>query len=72
MTLGRNEKGMPLLNSPWNTMAGEIVVTEAYDEMFNRILEFREERGSATGVVLTGQPGIGACLKSCCDDHHLS
>ena len=53
-------------------MAGEIVVTEAYDEMFNRILEFREERGSATGVVLTGQPGIGACLKSCCDDHHLS
>ena len=48
-----------------NTSNSEIVVTSAYHEMYYRILGFRKRSASAVrngGIVLTGQPGVGASL----------
>ena len=38
----------------------KILVTESYEHMFHRILDFRmKDSGFKKGLVLTGQPGIG-------------
>ena len=41
-----------------------ILITEAYDKMYQRLLYLREfdEYGKDKGVVITGQPGVGASL----------
>ena len=41
-----------------------ILITEAYDKMFRRLLRLRKEDlgGEVKGAVITGQPGIGAPL----------
>ena len=36
----------------------KIIVTEAYEAMYHRIVNIREDQ-SGRGVLLTGQPGIG-------------
>ena len=39
----------------------KILVTESYEHMFLRILDFRmKDSGFKKGLVLTGQPGIGS------------
>ena len=48
-----------------NTSNSKIVVTSAYHEMYYHILGFRKRSVSAVrngGIVLTGQPGVGASL----------
>ena len=44
--------------------SGKILVTKAYDDMFHRILLLRlnDYHGTKRGVVLTGQPGLGASV----------
>jgi len=42
-----------------------ILITESYDNMFRRLLSLRDKdltEGGSKGVVITGQPGIGAPL----------
>jgi len=70
MDLGTDDEGVSLLGFPRHTVEGKILVTNAYNEMFDRILEFRGGMGKTEGVVLTGQPGIGTCLSFYCSDHH--
>ena len=42
----------------------KILVTESYEHMFLRILDFRmKDSGFKKGLVLTGQPGIGLSLQ---------
>jgi len=47
------------------TSEGKMVVTEAYDYMFHRLLGLRKrDKGTHRGAILTGQPGIGVSLRS--------
>jgi hypothetical protein len=44
-------------------LGNEILVTEAYDKTFHRLLRLRmHDKGHDKGAVLTGQPGIGTSL----------
>ena len=48
---------------PDGTSNNEIVVTEAYRDMYYRILDLRKQSvGRKGGIVLAGQPGVGASL----------
>jgi len=48
---------------PDSTLENRILVTKSYDDMFHRISDLRKnDKGRHRGVVLTGQPGIGASL----------
>jgi len=67
MVLGTDDKGMSPLNSPRNTMASEIASPMAYDEMFDRILEFREERGAKKASCSPGSPPSVRVSNLCCD-----
>lgn len=62
LELGVDLDGAPLL--PFHgddTTGNRILVTKAYEEMFYRILRLRKmDKGTRRGVVITGQPGIGA------------
>jgi len=64
LSLGVDSRGIPLL--PFrsrSTSRNQIVVTKAYDKIFDRLMALREEdKGTAKGAVLTGQPGTGASL----------
>jgi len=64
LELGVGTEGKPLL--PFHigdTPRNQILVTKPYDEIFRRVLCLRQrDRGKGRGVVLTGQPGIGASL----------
>jgi len=53
------------LELPTQSTTGTILVTEAYDNMYRRLLRLRETDRVETrvkGAVVTGQPGIGAPL----------
>jgi len=65
LSLGVNSRGTPLLPFlSYSTSGNQIVVTEAYDKMFHRLMALREEdKGDRKGAVLTGQPGTGASLR---------
>jgi len=53
--------GMPF--NPGTTSENQILVTKSYNNIFHRILRLRENfLGTNKGVVLTGQPGVGASL----------
>ena len=75
--LWRNPATRPTFdtNFPYKLWIGEgpslspagkpILITEAYDKMFRRLLSLRDKDlkgGGSKGVVITGQPGIGAPL----------
>lgn len=48
---------------PENISGDRILITKAYDDMFHRLLRLRmKDEGCKKGAVLTGQPGVGACL----------
>lgn len=59
--LGCDKDGHPLLplREP-KTSGATILVTQAYADTFQRIWQFREAGSAHQGIVLTGQPGIGA------------
>src|SRR5258707_2590585 len=66
LSLGVDELGASLLpfgaGSTWDN---RILVTRSYDDMYHRLLLLRQnDEGDAKGAVLTGQPGIGASLRS--------
>ena len=45
------------------TRGNKILVTESYEALYHRILRLRgQDMGTATGVVVTGQPGAGESL----------
>ena len=70
LSLGVDPGGIPLPFRPYSISRNQIVVTRSYEEMFHRLLRLRsKDHGSTRGVVLTGQPGIGASL--CPDSHHI-
>ncbi|KAJ7091181.1 hypothetical protein C8R44DRAFT_817265 [Mycena epipterygia] len=59
--LGCDEYGHPLLPLRGRETSGTtILVTQAYADTFQRIWQFREAGSAHEGIVLTGQPGIGA------------
>ena len=62
LSLGMDLRGAPLLPFRFHTTSkNQILVTEAYDEVFDRLMILRKkDEGSTRGAVLTGQPGIGA------------
>jgi len=65
LRLGMNDRGEDLLRfHPEDTADSDIVVTKAYEDMYNRILNLREgtSESNTRGVLLTGQPGVGASL----------
>ena len=46
-----------------DTPGNRILVTKSYDDMLRRVLYLRQcDKGKDRGVVLAGQPGIGASL----------
>ena len=48
---------------PNSTSGDQILVTNSYNDMFYCLLCLREnDKGPTKGVVLTGQPGVGASL----------
>ena len=57
LDFGRGE--VPFLNTI-NFGENRIIVTEAYIKMLHRILYDRAFTHSRGGIVLTGQPGVGA------------
>jgi len=60
ISLGENDVGEPLLQfHPYDTADSKIMITEAYDRIFHRILDLRQTDPDTQGVVITGQPGIG-------------
>ena len=63
LDLGKGTGNVPFLNAPFRNpdSSGHIVVTDAYVEMLRRILYLRAVN-AAGGIVLTGQPGVGASL----------
>ena len=69
LELGAYPDGKPFL--PFradSTAEGRILVTEPYDQMYHRLLRLRiNDRGRNKGVVVTGQPGVGASPRS---DHY--
>ena len=54
----------PLPFDSESTTGNQIIVTKSYDNMLHRILKLRtrDTKGKKRGVVLIGQPGIGASL----------
>ena len=62
LSLGVNEDGASLLPfKSTSTSRNQIVVTKSYDDMLHRLLHLRMgDTGDVQGVVLTGQPGVGA------------
>jgi len=65
LRLGMNGRGEDLLRfHPGDTAESDIVTTKAYENMYNRILNLREgtSESNTMGVLLTGQPGVGASL----------
>jgi len=64
LSLGKSPDGVPLLPfRPGRTSGDQILVTESYENTFRRLLHLRKNNeGDTQGVVLTGQPGIGAPL----------
>ena len=64
LSLGVDSHDRPLL--PFysgRTSGNQILVTEAYDDMFHHLLYRRwNDKGRTAGAVLTGQPGIGVPL----------
>ena len=64
LSLGVDSRGTPLLPFHSRSTSGnQIVVTKAYDKIFDRLMALREEdEGDDIGAVLTGQPGTGASL----------
>src|SRR5258707_15891664 len=66
LSLGVDGLGASLLPfGAGSTSENRILVTKSYDAMYHRLLLLRQnDEGDAKGVVLTGQPGIGASLRS--------
>ena len=66
LSLGVDELGASLLPfGAGSTWENRILVTRSYDDMYHRLLLLRQnDEGDAKGAVLTGQPGIGASLRS--------
>jgi len=64
LPLGVDSDGAPLLPfRSGRTLGNQILVIEAYDKIFDRLMVIREEdKGTTRGAVLTGQPGTGASL----------
>jgi len=65
LRLGMNGRGEDLLRFHLeDTADGDIVITKAYENMYNRILNLREgtSESNTRGVLLTGQLGVGASL----------
>jgi len=62
LSLGMDSGGVSHLPlHTYSTSENRILVTRSYENMFHRVLHLRnDDKGSAKGVVLTGQPGIGA------------
>jgi hypothetical protein len=59
LSLGVNPEDVPFYTR--NASASQILVTEAYDDVYHRLLLRRKnDPGDERGAVLTGQPGIGA------------
>ena len=63
-TLSLGAEGVPSLPFRHKSTTGnQIIITKPYDNMLHRILKLRErDKGDSTGVMLIGQPGIGASL----------
>ena len=61
LSLGVKPDGTELLPfRSGSTLGGEILITELYDKLYHRILDFRKNgKGDTKGVVLTRQPGTG-------------
>ncbi len=66
LSLGVDGLGASLLPfGAGSTSENRILVTKSYDTMYHRLLLLRQDdEGDAKGAVLTGQPGIGASLRS--------
>ena len=64
LSLGKDTDGLSLLPFDRESTSGdEILITRAYDSTFHRLLRLRkDDTGKERGVVLTGQPGIGASM----------
>jgi len=64
LSLGVDSDGAPLL--PFRssrTLGNQILVIEAYDKIFDRLMVLRKkDKGTTRGAVLTGQSGTGASL----------
>jgi len=62
--LGVDELDSPLLSFHGrDTSGGRVLVTESYNNIFNRLLHIRQhDSGKRRGVVLIGQPGTGEFL----------
>jgi len=55
------EEPLPFQKS--KTPRGKIIITSSYNNMFHRLLRIRiDDAEDHRGVVITGQPGIGASL----------
>ena len=55
------DETFPLPFCSYGALGNQILVTKSYDDMFHRMLRLRSyDRGTARGVVLTGQSGTGA------------
>ena len=59
-----DSRGSLLPFHPEDTVDTEIVVTQAYENTYNRILTLRGTKSKRRAVVLTGQPGVGVSLIS--------
>ena len=64
LELGVDQKGTALLHfRASDTSGNRILVTEAYNNIFHRLLNLRRwDNGKSRGAVLTGQPGTGVSL----------
>ena len=64
LSLGKGPDDEPLLPFQPSASENRILVTNSYERMFHRLLRLRKnDVGGTQGVVLTGQPGIGAPLQ---------
>ena len=50
----------------YHALGSEILITEAYDTMFHRLLNLRIVHRGCRGAVITGQPGIGTSPPGAC------
>jgi len=64
LSLGVDSDGVSLLPfRSGRTLGNQILVIEAYEKIFDRLMVLRKkDKGTTTGAVLTGQPGTGASL----------
>ena len=62
LSLGQDACNKPLLPFRSDVPIGHrLLVTKPYNDLFHRILEKRRmDKGVTRGVVVTGQPGVGA------------